>query len=265
MITSALILALWCCESSTGTIIVQQAGLSVEVQPYGFPLIRDTFLPDLSNFQDSHGVSYSQSFANAQYVSSVHGDEFDFHVSSQQHLEGTMGRVQNINGWSLTPSVNSVLTIQGEYLYNHPPTLLGDASLDTSLRLYDTNQLVDAQIEDGGTSGFGPYAGLLSINATVPLSAGVKYHFACLMSSHGFDPPSPGQAWRGDGSFDISVRPIPEPAALLPLAALLYLAPGRRRKSEIPPPPGPQPHQPSLPFLISTFYISSEPVSKSNT
>jgi hypothetical protein len=259
---AAVFVALGLCSASgsSGSLIVQQGIIYVEILPSGISPLRDLSLFSISPIQLLQSISYQQSFSNAQYDASWSGDNLDFHVDVQQRLQGYLGRVQDLGAWSMTPAVDSLVTLHGEYTYDHPTDALGSASISTQIKIYDTNQVIGGATEYGGTTGLGPHAGHLVLDYSLPLSAGVKYRFSYLMESEG-NQSSSSMVYLGSGFYDISVRSIPEPATLLPiaLAALLFLAPGRRsrragvddasrrsRRAGAPTPPAPPLYQLSI-------------------
>jgi hypothetical protein len=83
--------------------------------------------------------------------------------------------------------------------------------------------------DSDGTLGLGPPAGTLTIDGSAILNAGTTYSLGFQFTTDNFAIPPAQAAWLGDGEIYMSIRPIPEPAALLPLAfAALFL---RRHKS----------------------------------
>jgi hypothetical protein len=230
----------------------------VRVDPPGLAPIDNFLQLDSNPFEHTQISSYGDSWTAAQLAMSWSGDNGDFHLDTQQHLQGfTPGVVETSGNFiRLTPSIDSILTLHMEYSYNHPTNQIGSASISAGVQINGTNTFIWSDAAHGGNVGLGPTSGLLSIDTTLPLPAGTTYVFDYHMFSNNFgttSPPPPNALWLGDGQIDLTLRPIPEPAALLPLVVLLFLAQSRRsRRAGTATPPAPPLYELSIinyPFL----------------
>ena len=214
------VLSLCFARTCAGNVFVDNGTFYATVDPPGLSTTNTLILGPVSPFVNSQTATFQAAYTSVQHVLSWSGNDVNYRLDTQQHLQGFQGSVSSTGNFRITPSIDSVLTIHEEYAYNHPATLLGAATVGARIRLATTNTTVYADGYGNGTFDLGPPIGTLVLDGTIPLNANTAYIFSYVMVSHNFDPPPPDAVWAGTGFLDLTVRPIPEPTALFPLALL---------------------------------------------
>jgi hypothetical protein len=226
---AVFLLCVFCANPCIAGLVVGLSTLATRVSPALSSSIQDILAIDSNPFQQFHAITFQNSASATQYDMEWAGDEGSFHISANHHLQGMKGFVDSFGMVFVTPAVDSRFSVISEYTYNHPSQFLGSADLSVRATKEGTLDFAFNQAVSGGTFGLHPPAGTLHVDGSGILLAGVTYVLDYQMRSSNYAIPAPTAVWAGDGFIDLTIRPIPEPAALLPLAALLYLAPGRRR------------------------------------
>jgi hypothetical protein len=203
----------------------------VEINPPpGTSFVSDYRVAYSLPFWDSESTQLGPSHVEAQISLTSDADNADFYVQTQQHLQGYgPASVNTFGSIAVMPSVDSILTIHEEYLFNQPASQDGSAGITLGVKYAGTTNYLLLTGVHGGTIGFGSPSGLLTLDRQLRLTANIPYKLQYSMNSDSFDPPPPNAVWEQSGFVQFSIRPIPEPAAFLPLVVLL--ARSRRRKS----------------------------------
>ncbi len=162
------------------------------------------------------------SFCSTGYQMDWTGDSAQFDITSSHRLQGYQGSVSSGGRWVVRPAVDSLVTFNGFFNYNHPASssLWGRAIIDVNLKVEGTaNFLFGDQASDGSVT-LGPPSGTLNVGGSYLLQAGTLYRVGFSFGTSNFQQPPPEATWLGNGEVHITINPVPEPAT----AALVSLA-----------------------------------------
>ena len=98
--------------------------------------------------------------------------------------------------------------------YSHTPGDETQFLFGTSILDVDTSSLFFSQGMEGGNADLLPASGQLELNAEVILPADRTYFFSLTLDADDLAEPNPG-IYDANGFANISIRPVPEPQALL--------------------------------------------------
>ncbi len=128
---------------------------------------------------------------------------------------------------NVIPSVDSILTLDGSYIYNMP-TQPARAAFAISVSKTNPSQSLYSNSQTR-TNFAGPPSGTLLVNDQILLPAGQSWRIQWGFAIDHFDDAIPGAASDATGHLAFQIHPVPEPAtlSLLLLATLTTRRPSR--------------------------------------
>jgi MYXO-CTERM domain-containing protein len=190
------------------------------------------FPPSPNHIAFSQTATIPPSYSTGTYDVQWSGDNAYFQISIDHHLQGFRGGLLSNGTIIFRPAVDSFVTLNGTWTYNHYPAMLGSTVF--GMRVVQPgapNPWSDQK--PGGTDYLLPPSGTLTLSGSATLQAGVRYSVGYNISTDNFSNPGAPPAiaaWLGTGFIDITVQPVPEPAALALLAAAMPFLIRRRRR-----------------------------------
>ncbi len=139
----------------------------------------------------------------------------DFNTTFSHQMRNSPGiRTVTDLAFFIETDVDLVVTLNGSLDYSHTPGDETQFLFGASIRDLDTSALLFSEGMEGGNADLLPASGTLSFDGTVVLPAGGLYRFLAVLDADDLAEPNPG-IYDANGFANISIRPVPEPQALL--------------------------------------------------
>lgn len=220
-------------HSANGEIVVQNYFLQSRVSTAGLD-------PDHTQAVNNNSpvpTSFSQfahvdpSFCSTGYQMDWTGDSAQFDITSSHRLQGYQGSVSSGGWWVVRPAVESLVTFNGFFNYNHPasPALLGTAAFQMYVRLEGSPNNLFSTGGSGGTFSLDPPIDTFLGQGSFVLSAGTLYRVGFAFNTLNWTVPPSDAIWLGNGEVHIAINPVPEPATPALLATVVPFLIHRRR------------------------------------
>lgn len=191
------------------------------------------FPPSPNAIDFSQTASIPPSFSTGTYDLSWSGDVAHFQSSIDHHLQGFVGGLNSNSGILIRPAIDSFVSLTGTWTYNHDPAQIGRTVFGMRVSQVGAGFSPWSDQKRGGTHYLLPSSGTLDLSGSAVLQAGVLYSVGYNISTDNFNTPPANATWLGNGFIDITVAPIPEPAAAILLAAFLPMAGFRHRRRPV--------------------------------
>jgi hypothetical protein len=216
-------------SATQATIVVNEWLLGTGLSDPGNSQYPSASFSNVQNpFQNSHSVALGSSYATTRYDYAWTGDSAHFDAYPLHHLEQLDGDTGSSARIHLTPTVDSILTLEGTWNYGWPSATLGEADIVVDAFDLETEEEIAWSYASGGNLFFGSPSGTLTVQDSALLLAGRKYEIYYLARVYHSNPTPPGTYGEASGEIQFSIVPIPEPAALSLILPALLLP--RRRK-----------------------------------
>lgn len=179
-------------------------------------------------FVASHTGILGGSYVTTSYDIGWLLDEAHFDITTTHHLAQLDGQTTTSGRIFLTPSVDSLVTISGNWQYAWPSAAVGSTNIGIGVWDLATSKPISFENDFGGNLTVEPPFGTLHASGNAFIPAGGQYMLYYIAMVHHIDPTPPGIFGEASGEFHFTITPIPEPAAAM-LLALPFLAIRSRR------------------------------------